>query len=122
MLTRKNALAAGFFMTYINLAEGDDVLKSLRKNTKEAIKLFESVPGKKSNHAYAEGKWTLKELLRHLIDAERVFAYRALSFARKDKTALPSFDENSWAKNSEAARCKWGDLIEEFRAVRNSTE
>ena len=75
----------------------------------------------KSTYAYAPGKWTLKEMLQHLIDAERVFTYRALCFARKESQTLPSFDENEYAGNSFANNRSWENLSEEFMAVRQAT-
>ena len=69
-----------------------------------------------------KGKWTIKEVLQHIIDAERIFAYRALAFARKDTNTLPSFDENDYANNSNANDRSWKDLISEFTSVRQSTE
>lgn len=85
-----------------------------------------AVPGKntkeKRSYRYAEGKWTIKEVLQHIIDAERVFAYRALCIARKDATPLPGFDENVYAENCKAEQRKWKDMINEFIAVRLSSE
>jgi hypothetical protein len=60
--------------------------------------------------------------LQHIIDAERVFTYRALTFARKDKTPLPGFDENNWAAESRSAQRSWKDLRDEFKTIRKSTE
>ena len=70
---------------------------------------------------YAPGKWTGKDILQHLIDAERVFSYRAMRFARNDRTALPSFDENNYAFTAEANRRDLSDLLDEFCVVRDST-
>jgi uncharacterized damage-inducible protein DinB len=122
MIKKENAVAADYYHKYIQAAGEDDVLKALKKSTKEFRKFLERIPRKKLHHAYAEGKWTIKEILRHIIDAERVFAYRALAFARKDGTELPSFDENNWALHAQTVHRKWKDLVEEFQAVRKSTE
>ncbi len=70
---------------------------------------------------YEPGKWTIRDILSHLIDGERVFSYRALRFARNDQTELPGFDESEYAAHSNAARRSVGDLLAEFRAVRLST-
>src|SRR5271169_4214275 len=91
MITKKDTVAAAFYQKYIDEAKGDDVVKALKKNTKDFKKLLGKIPQKKINYAYAEGKWTIKELLQHIIDAERVFVYRALRFSRKDATPLASF-------------------------------
>jgi hypothetical protein len=83
---------------------------------------FESISEELSERKYAEGKWTIKEVLQHIIDAERVFAYRALCFARKEEHPLPSFDENNYAVNSNANDRDWRGLVAEFSTVRKSTE
>lgn len=122
MLSKSDAIANESFQRYISQADNSDVLKSIRKNTKEMKQLLRSLPRKKRQHAYAEGKWTIQELLQHIIDAERVFAYRALTFARKDSTPLPGFDENLWAANANMIKRKWSDLVDEFKTLRASTQ
>ena len=72
--------------------------------------------------AYQEGKWTLKEMLQHLIDTERVFTYRALSIARRDKANLPGYDENNYADNSSAHLRTWKSLTEEMMSLRLCTK
>ena len=110
------------FHNYINQAEGDDLEEVLKKQTRSFEKFLEDIPKSKRNYRYAEGKWTIREVLQHIIDSERIFAYRALCFARKDATPLPSFEENDYAANSKAEQRKWKELVNEFRAVRHSTE
>ncbi|MGQ0739395.1 MAG: DinB family protein, partial [Bacteroidota bacterium] len=111
-----------YYHRYINRAEGNDIIAALKKQTPALLRFFNSIPAAKRNYRYAKDKWTIKEVLQHMIDAERVFAYRGLCFARKDKTPLPSFDENLYGDNAKAARRDWKDMIEEFKAVRRSTE
>lgn len=122
MLSKTDAIAGGHFPTYIQQAQDGDVAKSIRKNTKEFKKFVKSVPKKKRDYAYGEGKWTIREVLQHIIDAERVFVYRALTFARKDTVELPPFDENIWAANANFIRRDWDDLVAEFKALRSSTQ
>jgi hypothetical protein len=122
MPSKADIIAAPYQQAYLDLLDEEDMEKAIRKNSRQFKKFLKEIPRKKINHAYAEGKWTLKEVLQHLIDAERVFSYRAVRFARKDATPLPGFDENSWVANAEAAKRGWGGLIEEFKAVRQSTE
>jgi len=122
MPTKKDAIAAEFYHRYINAVKEDDVVKALKKNTKDFKKFLEKIPKKKIDFAYAEGKWTIRQLLQHIIDAERVFAYRSLSIARKDPAQLPGFEENDWAVSAAVTKRKWSDLLEEFDAVRKSTE
>jgi wobble nucleotide-excising tRNase len=122
MLPKTEIIVADFFKPYIaNIKEGDPS-KNLKKNTQQFKKFLKEIPRKKIDHSYAEGKWTIREMLQHIIDAERVFSYRALRFARKDSTPLPGFDENSWALAANAADRSWDGLVEEFRAVRQSTQ
>src|SRR5688500_3756175 len=111
-----------YYHRYIKQVTLDDLIPALKKNTAEMLQLFYSIPTGKQNHRYAEGKWTIKELLLHLIDAERIFSYRALRFARMDDTPLPGFEENDYVKNAKTEKRQWEDLIEEFKAVRRSTE
>lgn len=122
MATKQDVLAAEAYQNYIKLSPDDNVMDALEQNTRNFRKLLKSIPKKKVDKAYEEGKWTIKELVQHVIDAERVFAYRAVTFARKDGTQLPSFDENNWAANSMAAQRDWKDMIEEFKALRAATE
>lgn len=111
-----------FYHDYVNLVEGDDLMKNLARQTETFIKFLKKIPKKKRNYRYAEDKWTIKEVLQHIIDTERIFAYRALTFARKDTTPLPSFDENTYVANSKSDDRKWRDLFDDFLAARWSTE
>ncbi|HEX2627834.1 MAG TPA: DinB family protein [Chitinophagaceae bacterium] len=111
-----------YYHGYIGQVKEDDLIKAFTNQTASFLQFLDSIPVAKRSYAYAEGKWTIQEVLQHIIDAERVFAYRALCFARQDKTPLPSFDENSYAENSKASTRKWDDLVEEFKAVRLSSE
>jgi hypothetical protein len=122
MSSKIDALAAEFYRNYINKAADENVVKAIEKNTRNFRKFLKSIPKSKIDYAYDEGKWTIRELVQHVIDAERVFSYRATSIARKDATPLPSFDENNWAANAQATKRKWKDLVEEFRSLREANE
>lgn len=122
MVSRKQVLVPESYHNYINAITENELAAALRKNTRRFRKLLKNIPKKKINYAYAEGKWTLKELLQHIVDAERVFVFRALHFARKDTAPLPGFDENVWAITAKAPKRSWNDLVEEFLALRVSTE
>jgi uncharacterized damage-inducible protein DinB len=112
----------GYFVKYTSLVNENNLADAFA-NQQESIKQFcANITEEKSLYAYAAGKWTLKEMLQHLIDTERVFAYRALAIARKDTTILPSFDENEYAANSNANARTWESLTNEMVAVRNTTE
>ena len=111
-----------FYHNYIQHVPENDLMTAFKNQTPIALQFFQTMPSNKIDHAYAEGKWTIKEVLQHIIDAERVFSYRALRFARKDPTPLPGFDENLFAENARVDNRTWDDLLEEFKAVRRATE
>lgn len=118
----KNGIYPPYFYNYIKLVENDDLKVVLKDQLPEIQNFFSSVNEDKTDYKYAADKWTVKEVLQHIIDTERIFAYRALAFARKDETTLPSFDEKKYAENSKADARKWIDLIDELIAVRKTTE
>lgn len=111
-----------YYHRYINQAPGNNIVTAMKRQTPALLRFLSNIPPAKRNYRYAKGKWTIKEVLQHMIDTERVFAYRALCFARKDKTPLPSFDENLYGDNAKAVKRDWKDLMEELKAVRRSTE
>lgn len=113
---------AAYYDTYISKVSGDTIKEIITSYSEPLLKFYELLPEEKANHAYAEGKWTVKELLQHIIDAERVFSYRALRIARKDQTPLPGFDENSFATNSKASDRTLQSLKDEFSFLRKSTD
>ena len=122
MVNRKDVAVPDFFKTYINALQENELQEALANNTRRFRKLLKQIPHKKINYAYAEGKWTIKELLQHIIDAERVFIYRALTFARQDPASLPGFDENNWAITAKAPKRKWNELVDEFKSLRTANE
>lgn len=111
-----------FYHKYINKVTQKELLPALDEHVKSSYEFFAGIPEEKWSHRYAEGKWSIREVLQHIIDAERIFAYRALTFARADKTELPGFEENDYAKNSEADRRAKTDLIEEWQHVSRSSQ
>ena len=111
-----------FYHNYINLVKEDGLAEAFDTQSASFIRFLETIPPDKYDYRYAEGKWTIKEVLQHIIDAERIFSYRALRFARKDSTPLPGFDENLFAANSKSATRSWDKLIEEFKVVRRSSQ
>jgi hypothetical protein len=111
-----------YFKQYVDQVADED-LSAAFSNQLPVLKAFlNAISEEKSNYAYDTGKWTLKELLQHMIDTERIFNYRALCIARKETASLPGFDENSYAENSNANSRTWRDLVDEFVAVRVTTE
>ena len=111
-----------FYHNYINQVTEDELAEAFDKESASFIRFLDTIPEEKYDYRYAEDKWTIKEVLQHIIDAERIFSYRALRFARKDKTPLPGFDENSFAAASKADARNWDKLLEEFKVVRRSSE
>jgi uncharacterized damage-inducible protein DinB len=107
---------------YIDLLPNDGLLlQHLQKNLQATKDLVQSLPAEKLLYRYAENKWTIKEVLVHIIDDERIYAYRALCFARGEKTPLPGFEQNDYAANSGANERDVNNIIEEYEAVRRST-
>ena len=111
-----------YFKKYIDQVD-EDILKEAFKSQQETIdSFFDAIPEEKTNAGYAPGKWSLKELLQHVIDTERIFNYRSLAFARKETASLPGFEENDYAANSNANERSWKSLCEELKVIRKSTE
>lgn len=106
------------FERYISLVSGDDVLALLERQGTAVTRIFSAVSPDRAGHRYAEGKWSIREVLGHIIDAERVFAYRALCLARGEKKALPGFDENAYATASAHDAVALRELVQEFSLVR----
>ena len=111
-----------YFKKYVDQVPEEDLLTGFQNQLPVIKELLNSITEEKSMYAYDTGKWTLKELMQHMIDTERIFNYRALAIARKDTVSLPGFDENLYADNSNANNRAWQDLVAEFLAVRSSTE
>jgi uncharacterized damage-inducible protein DinB len=112
---------SAYFGRYIARVPDGNLVEQLREQLTDTVSLLRSVPESRANYAYAPGKWSIKGVVQHIIDVERVMAYRALRFARNDKTELPGFDENQWAESANADARTLGDLLEELEVVREST-
>lgn len=112
---------AEYFEYYISLVKEEDYLKALKTSYKEIKKTYKNLTEEQGNFAYAKKKWTIKELLVHCIDTERIFCERALRFARKDKTELPGFDHDNYVINSGANDRTLKDILKEYKSVRKST-
>jgi uncharacterized damage-inducible protein DinB len=110
-----------FYKNYIELVPKSDLFDALKASAKISSQFWNSIPEETSNYRYAEGKWSIKELLQHIIDTERIFSYRALAFARGEKVALPGYDENQYADNCLADSRSLREMIDEFVLVRKST-
>jgi uncharacterized damage-inducible protein DinB len=113
---------AAFYAGYVAKAQGvTDPVMALESQLRETVAFLKPFSPAQQNHRYAEGKWSVKEVINHLTDSERIFSYRALCVGRNDKTPLPPFDENPYVAAAEAGSIEWGSLLSEFEAVRQST-
>lgn len=112
-----------FFAGYIGKAQSitENPIAALELQLDDALMLLLPLAEEKQSHRYAEGKWSLKQVIGHLTDAERIFSYRAMRVARNDQTPMAKFDENSYVANADADQVDWKSLLEEFELTRNST-
>ena len=109
-----------FYKPYISKLNSDDLMATLDQVHKDSLELFGSFPEDHWEYRYAEGKWTVKELVGHLIDAERIFSTRALRFSRNDQTPLPGFDQNDYVPESNVLHRTLPDLMEEWTLLRKA--
>ncbi|MBP6550466.1 MAG: DinB family protein [Flavobacterium sp.] len=109
-----------FNATYINALENVELLEELEISLHDFIRFVREIPMDKFDYRYAEGKWTIKDIIQHIIDAERIFAYRALRISRNDPTPLPGFEENDYVENTDANSRSIQELLTELSAVRHS--
>lgn len=110
-----------YYSTYIDKVSDNNLISALERGFKETLIFFESIPINKWNYSYSEGKWTVKEVIQHILDTERVFAYRALCIARNDKTELPGFDQDDYASGADANDRNAEEMIAEYKAIRMTT-
>jgi uncharacterized damage-inducible protein DinB len=110
-----------FYKGYVENVKDLDMMVALSQSSKVALALFRSIPENMGEYRYAEGKWSLKELFNHMMDAERIFAYRALRFSRNDKTPLPGFEENDYAPLANAHARTVEQLVSEMERLRATT-
>jgi uncharacterized damage-inducible protein DinB len=112
--------APAYYQHYTALVKSGDILKELSDQILSVQAFLSEIPQEKEEYAYAEGKWTIKEVLGHIIDTERILAYRAMRFARKDKTILSGFDENAFVANANFNARTLYELGHEFAIVREA--
>ena len=121
MVTRKQITVPQFYQAYLNAVKEQALIPALEKNHKRFRKFLKEIPKDKRDYAYEEGKWTIRQLLQHIIDTERVFVFRALWFARKDENPLPGFDEKKWAASLNTKKRKWKVMVSEYMLLRESS-
>ncbi|CAM4156881.1 DinB family protein [Flavobacterium antarcticum] len=112
---------AAFYAPYVATLDNVLLLEELEISVHRLRNFVQDIPMDKYDYSYAKGKWTIKDILQHLIDSERVFAYRAMRFARKDFTPLPGFEENQYADVAEGSKRSIRDLLTELAIVREAT-
>jgi len=112
---------APYFDRYIQLITDDDCVKALDASLAPLSTFLDAIPESKATYAYADGKWTIKQLLQHVIDAERIFSYRALCLSRGEQQPLPGFDENGYGDHATATHRSLGSLKTELKNLRKST-
>ena len=110
-----------FYSTYISLISKDNIIQTLNEQMHEVFTLINSLPGEKAYFKYAPDKWTLKEVLGHIIETERVFSYRALAISRGDTQPLPGMDQDEYMKNNNYNKRSISNLSNEYLSVRTST-
>jgi hypothetical protein len=108
------------FARYVALVPDDDILSTIEQQSSETQRLMSSLDDTKAAHRYEPGKWSVKEVLGHITDAERIFGYRALAISRGDTTPLPGFDENDYVANGNFDHWRVGDLAEMYAVARRS--
>ena len=114
-------VAADYYHRYIDLAKDKSLLPALKTGGKDMKELMKNIPEEKWDFAYEKGKWSVKEVLIHLIDTERVMCYRSLRIARNDKTPIPGFEQDDYIKAVDAAVRSPKSIIKEYKAVRKAT-
>jgi hypothetical protein len=111
---------AEYYERYISLVEETDIVAVLEKQQSELLEFSQKITEEKSLYAYAEGKWSIKEVIGHLADGERIFAYRALRISRADKTPIEGFEQDGYIENSNFNQTPLADLIHELFCARES--
>lgn len=112
---------AAFYGKYIGLVPEGDVLAAMAAQLDETLAFWRAIPEAQGDVCHPPYTWTVKQVIGHLTDGERIFGYRALRFARGDETPLPGFEENDYANPANIAHLKLADLVSEFESVRRST-
>lgn len=107
-----------FYSHYIGLTRGADLLQNIQDSGDRLINILNDIGMDKENYSYEKGKWTIKQLLKHIIDCDLVFLYRTVCIARGDKNNLPGFEQNDWAENANLENINLTELMEEFTLLR----
>jgi uncharacterized damage-inducible protein DinB len=112
---------APYYHRYIERIASPDIVDVLARQAEDEVAFWKGISEEKARHRYAPDKWSVREVLNHVSDTERVFLYRALWFARGFESELPSFDQDVSSRAAKADACTWANVVEEFRAVRSGS-
>ena len=110
-----------YYKSYVSLVDNQSLITALTSSKERCLKLFKTIDEKQGAYAYDSEKWSIKELIQHVIDSERVFSYRALTFARNDKTELPGFEQDDWVVTSKANNRTLENLVAQYKQISTST-
>ena len=111
---------ASYYESYVSQVPEGDILAVMRSESERMAELLSALSPEQADHRYEEGKWSIKEVVGHIIDTERMFGYRAHCFAREDPAQLPGFEQDDYARSSNAGSRFMEELVDELRAVRQS--
>src|SRR5215813_8457252 len=111
---------APYYEQYIRLVPDGPIIETLSRQLADTVNLLSTIPEPRANHRYAPEKWSIKEVIGHVVDSERIFGYRALRFARGDQTALAGFEQDGYVQHSHFDQRKLKDILEEFDHVRRA--
>ncbi len=111
---------ASYYSKYISRVPEGDVTATLGRQLESTLTTLRDITEEQANSRYAEGKWSIKELVGHLADSERIFGYRLLRFARNDQTPLSGFEQDDYVANGSFDKCRLSDLVEELEYVRRA--
>jgi len=110
-----------YYQDYIGLVFEKDLIEALENNRNRTVEFFLAIPESKINYSYDIDKWSVKQVFQHILDVERIFAYRAMRFSRYDATELPGYEDEAYVSNSNSVKRTLSDMLDEFQALRNAS-
>jgi hypothetical protein len=110
-----------YYVPFIEQVEEDNLIDALNSSLLKFNETIKGISEEQSNHRYADDKWSIKEVVQHITDSERIFNYRALCISRGEMQALPGYDENEYARNSNCSNKEWSNIVNEFLSLRMSS-
>ncbi len=110
-----------YYKSYIDKSTDFNIVEGLKLNLDAIVSFYSNIPQEKHDYSYAKGKWTVKDILLHIIDTERIFTYRALRIARQDKTPLAGFEQDEYVVSGQSSSRSLDNILEEYKAVRQAS-